>query len=69
MKSHDSIVHGFSRSMFPLITNHIVPFSKLGGAGPCTDKEKDPVYFVKNGALQCEAPYYISITEGAGEAY
>lgn len=55
--------------MFPLITNHIVPFSKLGGAGPCTDKEKDPVYFVKNGALQCEAPYYISITEGAGEAY
>lgn len=55
--------------MFSLVANSVVLFLKLSGAGPCTDKEKDPVYFVKNGELQGEAPYCISITEVAGEAY
>lgn len=47
VKSHDSIVHGFSRSMFFVLANDVVPFAKLSGATPSADKEQDPVYFVE----------------------
>lgn len=47
VKSHDRIVHGFSRSMFFVSANDVAPFAKLSGATPCTDKEQDPVYFLK----------------------
>lgn len=69
VKSHDRIVHGFSRSMFFVSANDVAPFAKLSGATPCTDKEKTLFTFLSTRALYCEASYCISITEGPGEAH